>query len=900
MVGMNVPVEPAQSRRKRLRPLLLTLAVLLAVAVPAGLYLPDFGLRWGVMKGLVEMGWSQASVTQARLSLWKGDVAIRGMQAVSSLGEALGIDGIDLNFRWKPLLERRLWLEHVNLDKAEVVLTRDGSGWRINGLPLPGGGSEPAQASDWGYGITALTLTDSMLRIEDGPLRVAVAVTRLDVRDVQSWNPLALASVSLQGRINGAPIALQGTFRPFASSLDFVADVDLRGLDSTPFAQWGGLPGWAGAVGGKVRLSGDLSGKSAIAADGRIELNNGVLPLDGGKVSAKSLVWQGKLAWADGLKAAGTLDVADLAFAQGQASIAAASLQANLTGAVADSRAEVLDWSGSLTAKGWDMTMDGLRIRHGHLAWAGDTHLNLSAKAKTLFRAKGRADGADTVIVSGPWRLAAAKTEAEGEFAHERPEGLLPPLAASMTLAVDGLSVHQGDRQWLAADQAKLRGLDFSAKAVTLARLEAGGVSGLARDKLYNPRVKVRSVTLERLRVSPQGDLEAASLSLAQPVLRLNRDQTGFQGFSDIKDKNAQAGDDTAMPRLALGRLRVNGGQVEFRDRSTADPVRLSIADLAVEMGAVDSAAPDQDSAFTLAAGIGAAQVSAQGALRPFQPVPGLDVKGKVRALDLPPLSPYAADALGVNLHTGQLDAQVAMAVRAGKLDGKLDIVLSRLTIAQPDPNAPLARQADMPIETVLDLLRDGEDRISLAIPVKGDLDNPNFDTSDAVNQAIGGALKSTVFTTLKVAFPLVGLIGLVIDEAEKPVLALQSVDFADGSSQVGEPQAVSLKKIAELLGARDGIRLNLCGVAVTAKDGPVLRSDIGFLARLKAMMAEKDREELAEVHRDRLRRLAEARAVAVKSWLVDQGGIDQGRLFTCRPRIDDGDKALPRVDLVL
>ncbi|AVM75063.1 AsmA family protein [Magnetospirillum gryphiswaldense MSR-1] len=899
---MNVPVEAAKPRRKPLRLFVVILAMLAALAVPAGLYLPDFGLRWGVTKGLAEMGWSQASVNQARLSLWKGDIAIRGMQAASALGEALGIDGIDLNFRWKPLLDRRVWLEQVSLDKAEVVLSRDGAGWRINGLPLPGSGKgEPAQASDWGYGITALTLTDSVLRIEDGALRVVVAVERLDVRDVQSWNPLALASLSLQGRINGAPVDLRGTFRPFAANLDFTADVDLRGLDTAPFAQWGGLTGWRGALTSKVRLKGDLGGKADMAADGRIEFSNGAIPLEGnGQVRAKSLIWQGRLAWANGLKAAGTLEAADLSFAQGLAAIAATAVHADLTRASMDGRAEILEWSGSLSAKGWDMTMDGLRIRHGQLAWTGDTYLNLSAKAKTLFQANGKADGAETVIVSGPWRLAAAKTEAEGEFAHERPEGLLPPLAATMTLNVDGLSVHQGDRQWLAADQARLRGLELSPKAVTLARLDAKAVSALARDKLYNPRLRAGAVTLERLRVSPQGDLEVASLSLAQPVLRLNRDHTGLQGFNDLKDKNAPAGGDAAMPRLALGQLHVNGGQVEFRDRSTTDPVRVSVSNLALDMAAIDSAYPERDSSFTLAAAIGAAELSAQGAVRPFQPIPGLDAKGRVRALDLPQLSPYAADALGVNLHTGQLDAQVAMALREGKLDGRLDLVLSRLTIAQPDPNAPLAKQADMPIETVLDLLRDGQDRISLAIPVKGDLDNPNFDTSDAVNQAIGGALKSTVFTTLKVAFPLVGLIGLVLDEAEKPVLALQAVSFADGSSQVSEPQAESLKKISGLLAERDGIRLNLCGVAVTAKDGPVLRSETSFLARLKAMMADKDREELAQIHRDRLYRLAEARAVAVKSWLVGQGGIDQGRLFTCRPRIDDVDKAAPRVDLVL
>lgn len=44
---MNVPVEAAKPRRKPLRLFVVILAMLAALAVPAGLYLPDFGLRWG-------------------------------------------------------------------------------------------------------------------------------------------------------------------------------------------------------------------------------------------------------------------------------------------------------------------------------------------------------------------------------------------------------------------------------------------------------------------------------------------------------------------------------------------------------------------------------------------------------------------------------------------------------------------------------------------------------------------------------------------------------------------------------------------------------------------------------------------------------------------------------------
>lgn len=884
-------------RFPRLRRLAVVLTVLAALLVPAAWLLPDQGLRWGLLRTLVDMGWSQVQVGQAHLSLWRGEVAVRGVEAMTSLGEALGIDGIDLTFRWKPLLSRQVWLDSLELDKAEVALVRDGDTWRVNGLELPQTGGDGA-GSLWGYGVASLVLTNSVLRVEDGPLKVRVAVDRLEIRDLRSWEPAHPASLSLVGKVNDAPLSLSGTMALFAPHLDFAAELSLKGLDTRPFAQWGGLPGWGGALDAALTLKGTGDFSAPLRAEGRLSLANGVVPLDGGKVAAAQLTWQGRLEWRDGLTAQGTLDGRDLLFTQGQARIAAGAARVQMGQASLDKDFQSLDWSGALNAADWALDMDGLAVRHKTLDWQGKTHLNLSAQAKTLFTAEGRAEGGGSDIRFEDWRFAATKMTAEGRFAHDRPRGLLPPVAGQLSALVDGLAIRQGDRDWLLAETAQFDDWVLDPASLRVGRFEAKTVSALGRAGKYTPRLRARLLRVDKLALSPGGDVRAEAVTLAQPVMRVNRDHTGIEGLADLPKKQAAARE--ASPHWALGHVRLTGGQVEFRDRTTAEPVRLSLRDLSLTASAVDSAQPDQDSPFSVSAAIGNAEISAQGQLRPFRPSPGVVVDGRVRGLDLPPLSPYAAHALGVNLHTGQLDARLGLSVVDGALDGKMDLVLSRLRVAQPDPNAPLAKQADMPIETVLALLRDGDDRITLAIPVRGDVGNPNFDTSDAVNQAIGGALRSTVFTTLKVAFPLIGLIGMVIDEAERPVLALDSLDFAAGAADLAPEQQLALDKVVQLMREHQGVGLNLCGVAARVVDGPELRRQAGLVARLKALMDEKDREELAEFERQRLVRLAESRAAAVKSWLVDEGGVEAGRLFTCRPRVEDGDKAQPRVDLVL
>ena len=868
--------------------------LIVALAVPALLYLPDAGLRWGLARGLTALGWSQAGFDRVKLSLWQGDIAIRGMRAASALGEALGISDIDLGFRWKPLWSRRLWLDHLSFDRAEVELRRQDGVWRLNGLSLAttGDASEPLT---WGYGLSSLTLTNSRLHVSDGPLDVVIIIERLELGDLSSWDGETPSPVSLKGSLNGAPVTVSGIIRPLAATPDFSVAIAFDGLNTAPFAQWGGLPGWAGTLTTTLDLSGGLAGGGAFNAHGQIALKQGTIAFDNGQFSAGGLDWDGDLAWHAGLSAKGTLTAKDVALHQGDAAIIAAGVRMVMTKASLDARAEVLDWTGTLAAAGWDLTMDGIHVHHERLNWNGGTRLNLASKAKTLFEADGTALGEGSTVGVGDWVISAGKSEVTGQFTHDRPQGLLPPIVGTMDARVEHLAIHQGDREWLAADQGQIQHLGFAATALSASHVALRGVAGLGRTGAYGPRLRAKQAVIDGARMSPKGAVAIEGLKVVEPVLRIKRDQGGIQGLSDLP-----AGDGGDLVQFSLGRMQISDGQIEFRDNVTSVPVRLSLHNVAAELSEVNSGRPGQDSPLRVSAKIGAAVLQAEGKVRPFQPRQRLHLQGKVHDLELPPLSPYAADAMGVDLHTGQLDADWRLAITDGALDGRLDLVLSRLSVDQPDPNAPLAKQADMPVETVLDLLRDSDDHITLAIPVRGDLDNPDFDTSDAVNQAIGGALKTTMFTTLKVAFPVAALIGMVIDEAERPVMALQSLDFAAGSAELESAQLADLGKVASFMAGRDGVRLNLCGVATAAGDGPILHVQAGMITRLKAMMEERTRAELAEFERQRLRQLADQRAQAVKAWLVDHGQIAPGRLFTCRARIDDRATASPRVDLVL
>lgn len=901
------PQQGFWTRGRRLWAAVVVVAV--AALWAAGQWLPGIGLRYGLLRSLHSLGWTQASVSDADLSLFKGAVLVRQVSAGGDLGRMLGIDGVDLQFRWKPLFSRRVSVEHLNLDGVEVDIRREGNDLVVNGLPLSIAGNG-GETSAWGYGVTNLTLTGSKIHLQDGVLAAEIEVERLELADLKSWDPSLPVRFQLRGRINGAAIDLSGTATPFADRPQVSAVLSLRDFPTGGVAEAlaaAGLGHLSGRLDADLTMQGGMempvtaSGKVSLAdggwSDGTTTLAAGQLTLE-----AQSLGWDG----AHGVDGAGILAARDLKIMDGGVTLTAQVARMAAKSAHYDLKAQRLVWDGDLHGEHGAVTVADSRIEHEKLDWSGTSRFDFAANAMPFLHAEGKAAADGFALTLGTLNFQAQRLTAQGAFEHARPDGMLPPLAGSMTAVMEQPWLRDGDRDWLHADHVDLADVRLApGKSAHLGRMEAKGLAVLRKPGRggFPWRLEARQAVFDQASLAADGSGQARQLSLVGMTARVTRTKAGLLGLPDGSGASA---DQAALPRFALGKLRLGGdGRIDFEDRALSEPVRLRIEGVDLTASDLDSGRTDHDSPFTAKARIGTAQLSASGSARLFAAQPGGEMSGSVRSLDLPPLSPYAADNLGVHLQTGQLDADVKVTAEQGKLAGDMRLVLSELFVAQPDPNAPLAKSADMPVETVLDLLRDSNNRINLSIPVHGDLANPNFDISDAVGQAVGGALKSTVFTTFKVAFPLAGLISLVIDDSDSRRLALDPLAFAAGSDTLGEAEQKRLGTVAGLMGQRPALKLTLCGVATQAADGPALAeqrriAQLGFLARLQKMVGAAPDPATLPVENDRLSQLAEARAQAAKTYLVDQGGIDAGRLFTCRPRVDGAAQALPRVDLVL
>ncbi|CAA7622938.1 conserved hypothetical protein [Candidatus Terasakiella magnetica] len=878
----------------------------------AGMMLPGAGLRWGLVKALRGLGMVEVSVSDADLSLFGGRVVVRKMVARPASGAALGIKDFSLRFRWGPLLDKRVALDRVALEGVDIDVRREGGSVVINGLPLlvapPPPASGPAEAATpWAFEVAALELTDSRLRLADGDTVIDVAVERLLVENLNSRDPATPLLVRLKGTLNGAPVSASGSLTPFAAHPGFDLKLEMEGLDLAQVkvsAQRLGLAGLGGRLGLALAVKGALGGGGpAVEASGSLTLANTRLAAPA-VFSAAHLGLDLRRAHWDGhrLEMAATLQAKTLAGSTPEGGATATALAVTATRLVWDGG---LTWDGGLSLEGAKISAAGLDAQPDALVWSGSLSLNQGA---------GRAEGK---LDLGPLRL----THGSHGFVHRHAgaEGWLEfggrgtlPLTAKLKLAAEGIGLRDTvtGQDLLALERAEASELSLAdSGAISAGRIAAETLTALRQEGKggYPWRLEARRVKIEHPALTAEGDVSAAEVRIEGLLARLTRTKDGFVGLEAGKNKGAKTPEpDAETPAMALGRLVVTGdSRVMFEDRSLPEMVRLDVRGIDLSTSDLDTEKPDRDSPFDLKATVSGATIAASGMLHPFADAFSGRVEGRIKSFELPPLSPYMADSLGIALKTGHFDGTLRGTVVKGALDGKMEVVLSNLFIAQPDANAVITKQVNMPIETVLDLLRDGEDRIQLSLPIRGNMENPDFDISDAVAQAVAGALKSTVLTTLKVAFPVVTLFNLVLDADDRARLALAPLVFPVGGPWLTDEHRKTLASVAELMRARPGLRLNLCGKA-NAADWPGVAErkraeDKPILSRLEHLVGgQKEAAAFGPPDRQALIDLADHRATMAREFMADHTGTEASRLFSCRSEVEEPGGKGGRVELLL
>ena len=305
--------------------------------------------------------------------------------------------------------------------------------------------------------------------------------------------------------------------------------------------------------------------------------------------------------------------------------------------------------------------------------------------------------------------------------------------------------------------------------------------------------------------------LRAGEIALRAPEGRLEIEQDGTVNFARVLAGGEDDGGGALQ--LAVERLRIEKGTLHFADRSLASPFEVTMRELA---GALTG--------FSTAAGQ-PARVRLNGRVQPYgvarirgtidlsAPANLADITANLRNLRLEAFNPYIAKFAGYRIASGRVSATLRYEVRDGRLVGTNQLAFENMQLGEKLERKGLV---DLPLELAVALLADPQGRINLDIPVRGSLSDPQFDFGAIVAEALGNVVRKIVSAPFRA---LARLFGGGADAGDPGQVA-----FAPGSARLSPPAEENVAGLAEGLGERPQLAVEVHGGFDPARDLEALR----------------------------------------------------------------------------
>lgn len=839
--------------------------------------------------------------------------------------------------------------------------------------------NKPAEGGKVEFSVANIQLEDGRIEFVDRPKASRQTITDLKLgipfianfaSEQETWvEPHFSASV------NGAPLVLAGKTRPFGDKREATLAIKLQDFDLTRVDEYSPVPLAARIL--SARLDTDLqlvfeqaAGKAPVVAlAGDVALRQVELAeAAGDEKSARRLLklpsLEVKLAKADATgvvaidrvlvespeiavrrTADGRIDWLSLVKKEAPAEPSSSSPAAPPRVSIAEIavtkgrlvfRDEVA--SAPLVVEPFDLT-----VRDIDLAGAAPVKVTLDGTVNK--RGQLRAEG------SVAWAPAAADLKLDLKNVDLVP---LQGWAADRLTAVitRGAVSFQGDVKAAGtppsvAVRGEGRVTDFNAldkaNATDLLRWRSLDVGGI--DAVTQPlKVDIASVALAgffaRIIVSPEGRLNLRDIVRQDGVAEAEKPAATEAGTDATPAAAKAAVAQTQALPVRIGRITLQGGNVNFNDRFIKPNYRANLTELAGRIGPLKPGVPGE---VEIRGSIDrSAPLEILGKADPFGSELSLDIVARAKGIDLPTFSPYSGKYLGYGIEKGKLSVDVKYKVEKGELKAENNIFLDQLTFGEKveSPDA-----LSIPLHLAVALLKNSRGEIDINLPISGTLDDPQF--------SLGGIIfKAIVNLIVKAVTAPFALLGSLFGGGEE----LSMVEFAPGRAALAQEAGKRLQTLAKALADRPALKLEITGRADPDNDREGLkravlerrvraqklaegakRGEAGGSLRDIQVTPEEYPKYLERAYKDEkfpkpknligltkslpvpemeqlmlanipaggneMTDLANRRAQAARNWLIEQGGIPAERVFVLAPKVEteaDGKKVGSRVEFSL
>lgn len=336
--------------------------------------------------------------------------------------------------------------------------------------------------------------------------------------------------------------------------------------------------------------------------------------------------------------------------------------------------------------------------------------------------------------------------------------------------------------------------------------------------------------------VDAEGQLNLARIAVSPPA----SDQTATPKESESQQSRAKA--EGSVP-VTIGQVKLAKLAATFHDLSIEPNVRTSLTEFGGTIKGLSSKQLKKAD-VSLRGKVGrAAPIKIVGKINPLSDDAFTDLIMTLGAMDLTPAGPYSGKFVGYGLSKGKLSLDLKYKVSQKVLEAENLVHVDQLTFGEKT-NSPDA--TSLPVPLIVALLQDRKGLIEIDMPIRGNLNDPDF--------KYGKVVISTLLNLLgKVAASPFALMGkLVPDGGDEE--DLQFIDFSPGSASLTDRELTKLEALEKALDERTGLRLDIKGTTDSTLDVAALQK-MKLQNQLFAMSggAKPDQDELSPKEEQRL-----------------------------------------------
>lgn len=251
---------------------------------------------------------------------------------------------------------------------------------------------------------------------------------------------------------------------------------------------------------------------------------------------------------------------------------------------------------------------------------------------------------------------------------------------------------------------------------------------------------------------------------------------------------------------VRIGEVRLRDGTMDYSDLSLVLPFATHVTNLAGAAVGLGTQ-PDRRATLDFDGDIGEfGSVKINGSVQPLSPTTFIDIAASFENVQMPELSPYTATFLGRKVASGKLWVDVKYRIDQGVLTGENDVTVHDLKLGE-HVNTPTALK--IPLDLAVALLTDANGVIHVAVPVKGNVNDPKFELGTVIREAFGNLIKRIVSAPFRALARLFG--GKKGGEDD-----FGRIDFEPGSDKLMASEKEKLQNVAKVLDQRPQLKLTV------------------------------------------------------------------------------------------